>query len=204
MAYALAKITDHIDQGVALLLEQFQGKPRIAALLTSLLRQVQDVEDAAWDVLTSRLISVAADAQLDALGKLVGEPRDGRDDGGYRVAITARIAVNRSSGTGPEIVAILKLVDVDSFRLRDVGPAAFRVDYGEPPSTASVGRELPRLIGEARPAGVAAMYYAPVSRSTGRSALFGSAYDPALNQHLGFSSSYDALTGGLFGHAVRA
>lgn len=200
----LARIDDHIEQGLALLLSQYVRKPRIRALIASFLGQVQELEDAAFDVMTSRLVGSAVNAQLDLLGKLVGESREGRDDDGYRVAITARIAVNRSSGTGPEIVSILALVDTDDFALRDVGPASFRVDYRTPPATAAAGREIPRLVSEARPAGVAAIVYTPVSRSTGRSALFGSFYDPALNASLGFGSTTDSSTGGLFGHAVRA
>lgn len=205
MASSLARITDHVEQGLALLISQYARKPRVRALIASFLEQVQDLEDAAWDVMTSRLIGSAINAQLDALGKLVGEARDGRDDDGYRVAITARITVNRSCGTGPEIVSILALVDTDDFILRDVGPASFRVDYGTPPLNASAGQEIPTLVSEARSAGVAAVVYTPVSRSTGRSAFFGSSYAiPAIHEHAGFSSSYDAATGGLFGHAVRA
>lgn len=204
MASSLAHIDNLVEQGLDRLLEQYARKPRLRALIAAFLEQVQEIEDATFDVMTSRLVDVAVNAQLDLLGKLVGETRDGRDDDGYRVAITARIAVNRSCGTGPEIVAILALVDTDDFALRDVEHATFRVDYGTPPATASAGREIPTLVSEARAAGVAAIVYTPVSRSTGRSAFFGSSYDPALHEHAGFSSSYDADTGGLHGHAVRA
>lgn len=204
MASSLSRVDDHVEAGLALLIEQFRRKPRVRALLAALLWQSQQIEDAAWQVIESRLINLATGVHLDALSKLVGESREGRDDDGYRVAVTARIAVNRSSGTIPEIVSILALIDTDLFAVRDVGPASFRVDYREPPSTAAAGQEIPQLVSEARPAGVAAMVYTPVSRSTGRSAFFGSAHAPTLHDDVGFSSSYDDAAGGLFGHGVRA
>jgi hypothetical protein len=41
-------IEDHAADGLALLLEQFKGKPRLAAVLRALLASVQELDDAAW------------------------------------------------------------------------------------------------------------------------------------------------------------
>ena len=61
--------------------------------------QVQEVEDAVYQILTDTVLETAEGAQLDGLGEIVGEERAGRDDATYRIAIRTRIAINLSEGT---------------------------------------------------------------------------------------------------------
>lgn len=101
---------EHANEGVALLLEQFTDSPNLQALVAVLMGQVQDCEGVAWQLLTERCIDYASGDQLDGLGAIVGETRDGRDDGLYRTAISVRIAVNRSNGRTEELISILGLL----------------------------------------------------------------------------------------------
>jgi hypothetical protein len=71
---SVSAITTHVTDGIALLVRQFAGKPRIEALLSALLQQAQDLETAAFAVYSLSL-STATDAQLDQLGELLGVPR---------------------------------------------------------------------------------------------------------------------------------
>ncbi|HEY3802246.1 MAG TPA: hypothetical protein VGL61_06540 [Kofleriaceae bacterium] len=52
----------------------------------------------------------AVGAQLDVLGKIVGQVRLGSSDDDYRRYIQARIAANRASGKREELINVAKLV----------------------------------------------------------------------------------------------
>lgn len=99
----------HIAEAVDLLIAQFKEKPVIEGVLSSWVAQVQDLEDALWQILESRNMSGEGD-QLDNLGALVGESRDGRTDEFYRPAIAIRILTNKSNGSPDEILAIAAAV----------------------------------------------------------------------------------------------
>jgi hypothetical protein len=149
---ALTHITDHVSAGLARLIGQYQDKPRIAALLSSYLRRVQELEDATNDVLVKRLIDNAADAQLDAIGRIVGEVRDGKSDATFRLFILARIRINLSFGHGDDVIDVLNLVESSAFLLREYWPATMFVDYAVPTTVApSTLIQLARL---AKSAGV--------------------------------------------------
>src|SRR5688572_13994483 len=104
---ALTKIADHVEQGLRLLLDQYKDKPRLTALLSSYLNRVQELEDAAWDVRIKRFVDDAVGAQLDGIGRIVGELRQGRDDVTYRLFILARIRVNLSFGHADDVIDVL-------------------------------------------------------------------------------------------------
>lgn len=126
----LTKITDHAEQGEALLLAQFREKPRLKALLFSYLRRVQELEDAAFDLLIARLIDSATGNLLTVIGKIVGQSNEGSwDDDTYRLFITARIRVNQSNGHGDDVIDVLRLVEAAAFSLREYYPATMFADY---------------------------------------------------------------------------
>jgi hypothetical protein len=129
----LTKITDHVEQGLALLLSQYKDKPRLAALLSSYLRRVQELEDAIWDVLVKRLIDNAVDEQLRMIGRIVGQANEGGwDDDTYRIFIKGRIRANQSNGHGDDVIDVLNLVEAADFVLSEVYPAAMYVDFATP------------------------------------------------------------------------
>ena len=126
----LAPIADHVEQGRALLLEQYRGKPRLDALLAAYTRQVQKLEDAIWSVILGRMLENAAGVQLDKIGKIVGQKRLGEPDVRYRMLIQVRIAINRSSGYPDEIINVARLVCQPPF-----APHAFDVEDEPPPES---------------------------------------------------------------------
>ena len=99
----LAHTTKHVDSGLALLPSQFQGKPRLAAVLSSWLGQAQDIEDALWQLLTLTIDTSTGDA-LDQTGELLGQTRMGLTDVLFRVALHATAKAIRASGVGDELV----------------------------------------------------------------------------------------------------
>ena len=69
--------------------------------------QIQDLEDSSFEVLLNRWIDTAVGVQLDGVGAIVGEAREGRGDDEYRLAIKARIQINFSEATPEDILTAL-------------------------------------------------------------------------------------------------
>lgn len=105
---------NHVTDGLNRLCQQFKDKPNIVALLTIFLQRYQDLETAFWQLLTQRGIYVAEGVQLDAIGKIVGQPRNGLGDDDYRRYIFARILTDKSDGIIEDLIAIALMVLNDS------------------------------------------------------------------------------------------
>ena len=84
----------------------FQNKPTIAQILLSFLDECWRLENAAVDTFEQRLLGHAGNAQLEIVGAIVGEPRLGRDDVRYEVAIRGRVLANTGSGLPNEIIRL--------------------------------------------------------------------------------------------------
>ena len=96
--------TNHLA-GVLKLVPPFWGKPRITSWLLAYLIEVQQISDTLWDVMNSWILdNIPTGFTLTMLGRLVGEPRLGRDDTNFLTAIRGRIFVNRSRSTAPDRV----------------------------------------------------------------------------------------------------
>lgn len=103
-----APVVDYVPSWAARLqsrlYKQFKNDPSWNLWCTDILGpQFQDLEDAAQGLLALLNIAEAVGAQLDLIGRLVGQPRAGLDDDTYRFYLQARIAANRSDG-GPRSI----------------------------------------------------------------------------------------------------
>lgn len=93
----------------------------------------QEIENALWGVLVERLIDDAVGAQLDGVGRIVGQLRlAGQTDDVYRRFVRARAATSKSSGTIDQLLNITRLV------LNDDDVSIETVNYG----TASLVQRL--------------------------------------------------------------
>lgn len=125
-------LVDHAEAALARLPQQFLGKPKIELLVRALSEPIQRFEEVAFDVLTKRWVDTAEGAQLEVVGRKVGQPRTdaSQDDDIYRRFIRARIATNRSSGTLRDLIKVTRLV-IDSpgttVTIRDRPPATVEV-----------------------------------------------------------------------------
>lgn len=104
------RITDHVAAALARLAQQLKDKPNIEAIFTALLGPTQSIEDVLYQLLTERTIDTAVGAQLDALGTLVGQPRNGMVDEDYRRLVRARIARNNSDGLVEDLIVVTRLI----------------------------------------------------------------------------------------------
>jgi hypothetical protein len=108
---------DHGAEMLARLPEQFRRKTddpnHNEKLLLAIAEQIQSLETACQQVLTQRTIDRGIGVQLDDIGKLVGEPRNGLDQETYRRRVRARISVHRSKGTIEDVIRVTTLVVFD-------------------------------------------------------------------------------------------
>lgn len=140
MPYAPLARTDHIQRGLSRLIAQFQEKPRIDALIRPWLRQIQRLENAAWEVINLRGIDDREGVGLDLLGAIVGRGRSGLSDEDYRLAIRAQIRINRSSGSTEDVIAvgILSLPDGTYWEYSEQYPAGILVTLPSPTLNPSI------------------------------------------------------------------
>jgi hypothetical protein len=201
-------ITLHTPLALSRLIERWKGKPNLAALLASYTDQLQLLENVLWDIVTMRLPDYAAGTQLDTIGRIVGEPRQGQSDAQYRPRLKVRIRINQSFGTADDVIEVLQMLDPSSvFSYTELGSAAFAVEYSLPPTSAVVASQVPRLVSQTRAAGVGATVTIP-SYATARAMRWGTTLDVAVNLHVGFGTIYEPgyaqVTGGLFAHIAKA
>jgi hypothetical protein len=127
---ALTEKLNHVAEALDNLVQQFKGSGNLALFITSWVNEVQEQElEGMWfDLLENRWIATAIGAQLDGLGSIVGEDRQGRPDAEYRVAIIARVGINVGSGTPEQIITYVTTVtDGANVVLAEYFPAALTV-----------------------------------------------------------------------------
>lgn len=106
----IERIPDHADRAVDRLPAHQRTRQSIEKMIRAITAPVQEVEDALFSLLLIASVDSASGDALDKLGRIVGQPRNGLWDADYRVWIRARQRVNRSSGTIPELLAVLRSI----------------------------------------------------------------------------------------------
>lgn len=102
----------------------------VQLLVAAFAAPAQDVENALQQLLLQRWIDTAVGVQLDQLGEIVGQSRQGLDDDDYRRFCRARILTNRSDGRFETLIAIALLVLNEvgvTIRVTNEGTATCRV-----------------------------------------------------------------------------
>lgn len=107
-------ITTHAADALARLPESRKGKDNLAHLISTMGIQVQELEQALYELLTERQIDTAVGVQLDAIGEIVGQPRAGESDDDYRRMVRARIAANNSEGRVADFIRVTRAVINDA------------------------------------------------------------------------------------------
>lgn len=133
---------------------QDRPRPRMRGLATAIALEAQELDAGLYTLWTGRQLATAVGDMLDVYGRLVGEERLGREDAAYRVAIQARMLINRGSGTPTEMVRLLRLLAPEPLVLtlteRFPAGVALAVSNGTLAQPAAVHAALQ----SARPAGV--------------------------------------------------
>ena len=98
--------TNHVAEGLALLTGMFANATNVRGMLQSLLVPIQDLDNMVFATISGRLLQNAVGDAVDKIGSIVGEPRLGRDDADYKIAIQIRILVNNSQGKAEDLIKI--------------------------------------------------------------------------------------------------
>ena len=153
MSYEIEHIPNHAERALARLAQQFPKTGTVAKMVSLFAGRMQTLEDVGEAILTADSITGAEGAQLDVLGGVVGQRRGSNTDAEYRTRIRARILVNKSSGTGPELQAIANLLAPDATaHFTYEGPAGASLILDD--ADVDVGLELALMLLDAAVAGV--------------------------------------------------
>lgn len=118
--------TQMVAEGLKLLTGMFAEATNVQGILKSLLGPMQDLEDMIAATIPARILANAVGDAIDKIGAIVGEPRLGRTDADYKVAIAIRIVVNNSQGKVEDLLNIATLA---------FGPTGFSYDDGVEPAS---------------------------------------------------------------------
>ena len=114
-----------VEQALALFSTQFRESEKVNDFMRCFLRPLDEVKTVHEDLKQNRWLDTSEGQQLDEIGAIVGEERQGRTDDKYREAIRFRIFINLSK-TEPEtmIKAVKVLTDATFVRYWEHGNGA--------------------------------------------------------------------------------
>lgn len=160
-AGTLHELTSHCASARALILAQYKDSPHLLALLCSYVDRIQELETGIVAVYERAIdIENAEGDQLDLIGRIVREARDGRSDWQYRNGLRVRVLINRSQGRLEDLIAIVRLFEVMDddpaayVRIREPQPMRVTVHVAAAPSL-NAPSEIHRRMLRAKAAGVA-------------------------------------------------
>jgi hypothetical protein len=153
----LGSVTAHRHKAKERTIERWKNPEGYAAVRASYADEIQEAENALWSIKYAQLLDDAFGESLNVIGRIVGEPRNGRTDPGYRVRIRARIRVNQSFGTPGDLLAVCALLDTADFRYTRTPPAAYVITTSALLTGFATATEIAGLLGEAEPLGVGGM-----------------------------------------------
>jgi len=99
-------------------------------LVATLATPFQSLENALQQLLLERSIDTAVGAQLDVIGRIVGQPRNDLGDDDYRRYCRARITVNKATGVIEELITVTDLIvydDTATYKVENQGTATVKV-----------------------------------------------------------------------------
>ena len=106
----VTKITTHEADALKRLLIQYKGQPNFENFFKCFTTQVQGLEDVIYSLLELLDIDLMIGAQLDLIGRIVGQPRNDMTDTLYRIFLKARIGVNTSEGNFVCVNSVFRLL----------------------------------------------------------------------------------------------
>ena len=150
----IEEVLNHLEVVKSRLLSQYRDKPNLEGMIASYVQQIQELETVFMDILA---IIVDFDnqegAQLDLIGKIVGQAREGKSDPEYLKWIKLRVFINRSSGLPDELAYLLSQILPQVFSLSDDPPAGLVITSLEAVTDTEAAFALD-TVNEIRPGGV--------------------------------------------------
>ena len=106
-------VTDRLQRAKNLLLYQFQGKKNLEILLTTIMNEVQELENTINDVQTVRTLEGSYGWWLDKIGEKLNVSRGNYTDEQYKTAIKIAMYKKTASATIDNIIKIVFLLTND-------------------------------------------------------------------------------------------
>jgi hypothetical protein len=197
------QITTHVQDALARLLQQYQGRVRIAGVYTAFIQQIQDLEDAIYALDAGRQLwngtsTPAVGAQLDGIGTLVGIDRNGLSDQEYILFIFGKIAENFSDSTVSAVLAVIGYVfQAELVLIEEIYPAGLYIVILNPAVPQSLFTVAGNLVQNAIGAGIRLVLVESDTLATFRYA--GAGVDGATN---GYADVNTPGTGGVYAGVI--
>lgn len=190
------QISDHVDQGLLRLLQQYKGKTRIEGLIESCISGFQAAEDTAFDMY-GRTIADSEGDTLENIASYVGIERIvGESDADLRSRIYIQIVRNTSYGTPEAVIATALLVVPDAtIQLHEGAVASFSITVLNVTLTDDEVENLYSLINQVKPAGVKFQFLASAPDPAED---YFSMDGPSVSGVGGFGNILDASAGGVW------
>ncbi len=147
----LVKNTSLTAEAIDNLVGQFKDTPQLEGLVASFVDQIQDTEDAQFQILVTLDLDTQVGAQLDGIGDILVTPRAGLGDDDYRTRLRVQIRIILSDGTVEDILSVLSIVETSTIEIRRVGSAEMSIQIFE---ITADPVQLALFISESRAAGV--------------------------------------------------
>lgn len=101
---------DHTELATSTMPPLWRDKPNATGLIEAIADSFQPIEDIFKQLKEERDLYTAIGEQLDVLGILLEEPREGRLDPAYRTALLAKASAKGASGTISDIKRISRII----------------------------------------------------------------------------------------------
>jgi hypothetical protein len=136
----VTQVTSHTVAALLHVGSQFLGKENFEKLLTIIGEEIDEVEQAFFDLLNLRSLETAEGEQLDVIGVRLDLSRSGRTDTEYRSALYAKVGYNIASGTPDQVISLTKLITgITDLKYQEFYPAHVRIElYADFPSILAV------------------------------------------------------------------
>ena len=192
----VTQVASHADEALAHLTSQFLGKENITKFLTSVGDELDEVEQAFFDLHTYMNLPNAIGDQLDVIGVRLDLPRNGLSDANYRLALYDKVDVNISNGTPEDVITLTQaVIGNTNIKYEELYPARIRITiYDAFPTILSLNQ-----LRQLKPAGVGPMELLSWGAETdvfSFSSIDGPTYDPS-GYAAGFGTTDDPLLGGV-------
>lgn len=149
----LDKVASFFERVKPLVLSQYIDSPRIMGTLEAACAQEDHAEADGLAIRAGYVLANAAGVQLDTVGAMYKEPRNGRTDDSYRLIIQMK-AATAINGNPEEILGFLRnILGIVGSKYITNYPAGFKIAIG---GVSSTSVDLDTLIQTLAPAGVEA------------------------------------------------
>ena len=147
--------TDHTLLMQQLLPMQFQGLPVLGSFIKNIGCQLNDLDEFFGQLFTKLNLQNAGGVQLDGLGTLLGQSRNGLSNNDYKTLLQARIAAYQSKGSVENLIQImLTLAAAKVVQVIESQPASVAVVTSGEGNPALSNNDIITAIYQAKPAGV--------------------------------------------------